>query len=129
MRSPLPSLMISSRGHRYALPMVNVLELLRIPADQVKERIEKVGDADVVRLRQELLPTVNLRDILGHDQPSASDDQDSPDPSEGVTQSQAMSIVVVSAGSFKYGLIVDQLHDSEEIVVKPLDHHLKKCKN
>jgi len=123
----IPSLMISSRGYRYALPMVNVLELLRIPADQIKERIEKVGDANVVRLRQELLPTVNLRDILDHDALHSPDGQGSQEASE-TAESQAMNIVVVSAGSFKYGLIVDKLHDSEEIVVKPLDHHLKKCR-
>jgi two-component system chemotaxis sensor kinase CheA len=124
----IPSLMISSRGHRYALPMVNVLELLRIPADQIAERIEKVGDAEVVRLRQELLPTVNLHDILDCDPPPSSDEHSPPDASETTLKGQAMNIVVVSAGSFKYGLIVDKLHDSEEIVVKPLDHHLKKCK-
>ncbi|RLB90002.1 MAG: hybrid sensor histidine kinase/response regulator, partial [Deltaproteobacteria bacterium] len=39
----------------------------------------------------------------------------------------AINIAVVSAGAFKYGLIVDQLHDSEEIVVKPVGRHLKKC--
>ena len=71
---------------------------------------------------------VNLRDILGDDLADALDDQDSRDAAGDTPQSQPMSIVVVSAGSFKYGLIVDQLHDSEEIVVKPLDHHLKKCR-
>lgn len=124
----IPSLMISSRGYRYALPMANVLELLRIPADQIAERIEKVGDAEVVRLRQELLPTVNLRDLLGQDAVYPPDASVGPEASHPPTESQAMNIVVVSAGSFKYGLIVDELHDSEEIVVKPLDHHLKKCK-
>ncbi|HRF91267.1 MAG TPA: chemotaxis protein CheW, partial [Desulfobacter postgatei] len=39
----------------------------------------------------------------------------------------AINIAVVSAGAFKYGLVVDQLHDSEEIVVKPVGRHLKKC--
>ncbi|MCP4646765.1 MAG: hybrid sensor histidine kinase/response regulator, partial [bacterium] len=40
----------------------------------------------------------------------------------------ALNIVVVSTGSMKYGLVVDQLLDSEEIVVKPLGRHLKQCK-
>jgi two-component system, chemotaxis family, sensor kinase CheA len=117
----IPSLMISCRGQRYALPMVNVVELLRIPADQVKDRIEKVGDAEVVRLRQELLPVLSLKKLL-----------ESSEPKEGTgpasVASRAMNIVVVSAGPFKYGLIVDELHDSEEIVVKPLDQHLKKIR-
>ena len=124
----IPSLMISSEHQRYALPMVNVVELLRIPAKQIQERIEKVGEAEVVRLRSELLPIISLKQLLA-DEPTIpvtiakSDEQD-----ESVKDSsRAMNIVVVSAGSFKYGLIVDELHDSEEIVVKPLDQHLKKC--
>jgi two-component system, chemotaxis family, sensor kinase CheA len=40
----------------------------------------------------------------------------------------ALNIVVVSTGAMKYGLVVDHLHDSEEIVVKPLGRDLKKCK-
>jgi two-component system chemotaxis sensor kinase CheA len=39
-----------------------------------------------------------------------------------------VNIVVVSSGIFKYGLVVDKLHDSEEIVIKPLGRHLKHCK-
>ena len=39
-----------------------------------------------------------------------------------------LNIVVVSTGAMKYGLVVDQLHDSEEIVIKPLGCHLQQCK-
>jgi len=109
------------------VPMVNVVELLRIPAHQIKDRIEKVGDAEVVRLRQELLPIMNLPRLL--DLEPQERDEPSPSPSEEkVASTKAMNVVVVSAGSFKYGLIVDELHDSEEIVVKPLDQHLKKIR-
>jgi two-component system chemotaxis sensor kinase CheA len=40
----------------------------------------------------------------------------------------ALNIVVVSTGAMKYGLIVDRLQDSEEIVIKPLGRHLQNCK-
>ncbi|MFC1763652.1 chemotaxis protein CheW [Planctomycetota bacterium] len=122
----IPSLMISTNEQRYALPMVNVVELLRIPAKQIKERIEQVADAEVVRLRQELLPILSLRKLLAENldlEPDTETERET-----ALATGRAMNIVVVSAGSFKYGLVVDQLHDSEEIVVKPLDQYLKKCR-
>ena len=60
----IPSQIISSEGERFAIPQMNLEELLRIPAGSVKDRIERVGDAQVVRLRGNLLPLVRLADIL-----------------------------------------------------------------
>jgi len=158
----IPSQITAVGNERYALPQVNLDELLRIPASQVKEKIEKVGDAAVVRLRGELLPLLNLSEMLGIEK-SYTDPKDQEekqdrrknladrrskthltmaDAAEDKTQddlverdkkdrryhaASAMNIAVVSAGAFKYGLVVDQLHDSEEIVVKPVGRHLKKC--
>ena len=56
----IPSQITSVGDDRYAVPQINLDELLRIPVDQIKEKIEKIGDADVVRLRGELLPLLNL---------------------------------------------------------------------
>ena len=181
----IPSQLISAGGERYAIPQVNLEELFRIPADQVKNRIEKVGDAEVVRLRGNLLPLIRLADVididrtyidireknqmkdrridiadrrskkspLKNDIPSQKgiqsdmDEQigepilaDESTPSESLNDnrkqnadrryhaSSAVNIVVVYTGALKYGLVVDELHDSEEIVVKPLGRHLKHCK-
>jgi len=160
----IPSQIMRMGGERYAVPQVNLNELLRIPAGEIKDRIETVGDASVVRLRGELLPLLDLARILGIDK-SYSDPhtgQDLPDrchviedrrsirprtaDAGGVTAFEApkgelsprqksdrrtscksaVNIAVVSAGAFKYGMVVDQLLDSEEIVVKPVGRHLKK---
>lgn len=158
----IPSQITSVGNERYAVPQVNLNELLRIPASQIKEKIEKVGDAEVVRLRGELLPLLNLADMLGIERtfvdPETGEERedrrirlsdrrsrvhipekapDSGDKTEGETKrakgdrryhaASAINIAVVSAGAFKSGLVVDQLHDSEEIVVKPVGRHLKKC--
>ncbi len=161
----IPSQIISVGKEQYAVPQVNLDELLRIPAAQVKNRIEKVGNADVVRLRGNLLPLLNLTKVLGikksfvHpedrseylDRRSNLADRRSPkydSPEEAIVEidtdekntederskpdrryhaASAINIAVVSAGSYKYGLVVDELRDSEEIVVKPLGRHLKKC--
>ncbi len=161
----IPSQIISVGKEQYAVPQVNLDELLRIPAAQVKEKIEKVGDADVVRLRGNLLPLLNLSEVLGikktyvhpddnvehEDRRTAISDRRSfqmnasgrpldgqerdSDAQQNERQgkdrryhaSSAINIAVVSAGSYKYGLVVDELKDSEEIVVKPLGRHLKRC--
>ncbi len=167
----IPSQIIVTGAERYAIPQVNMEELLRIPPGQVKEKIEKVGDADVVRLRGKLLPLIRLADVIGVEQTyldpeekALKNDQrvniadrrsrQSPietENSQSETEARklpanntqhpdrkqddrryhaesALNIVVVSAGTFKYGLIVDKLLDSEEIVVKPLGRHLKQCR-
>jgi len=61
----IPSQIIVTEGERYAIPQVNLVELIRIPAEQVKNRIELVGGAEVVRLRSSLLPLVRLSDVIG----------------------------------------------------------------
>jgi two-component system, chemotaxis family, sensor kinase CheA len=61
----IPCQIVVTGGERYAIPQVNLEELLRIPANQVGRRIERVGDADVVRLRGNLLPLIRLSDIIG----------------------------------------------------------------
>ncbi len=164
----IPSQIVRTGGERYAIPQANLEELLRIPAAQVKKRIERVGDAEVIRLRGNLLPLIKLSTVLSidatyedshsgellHDrreniadrrskksplfnsnQRGQSDQQPFEDVQhkrEGGERRQApastLNIIVVSTGAMKYGLIVDQLHDSEEIVIKPLGCHLQRCR-
>ncbi|MFO7726692.1 MAG: chemotaxis protein CheW, partial [Desulfonatronovibrio sp.] len=153
----IPSLLISIGNERFAIPQVNVDELIQIPASLVPERIEKVGDAQVLILRGELIPLMNLAETLqlerqnkiprssskvtsinsvktNHENEQQGDletqppDAKPPKESDPVQEdSYDVDIVVVSAGSFKYGLVVDELHESVEIVVKPLGRHLKSC--
>ena len=61
----IPSLVVSVNNDRFAIPQISVVELLRIRADKVKERIEVIGDAEVLVLRDELIPIVRFADILG----------------------------------------------------------------
>jgi two-component system, chemotaxis family, sensor kinase CheA len=151
----IPSLLVSIEGERYAIPQVNLVELVRIPAAAVKGKIENVGGASVMRLRGELLPLVRVSDILGvrrtfADQQTNENKDDrrknlwdrrddgstfsSPDAEKRsskdrrISHAGAINIVVVAAGEFKYGLIVDKLLDSAEIVVKPLGYHLCDCR-
>jgi two-component system chemotaxis sensor kinase CheA len=127
----IPSQITVVGEERYAIPQVNLSELLRIPAAEVKDRVERVGDAQVVRLRGELLPLLDLARVLGIEKTDCGPHTGGtkPDGRETLCQSRAsvVNIAVVSVGTFKYGLVVDELLDSEEIVVKPMGRHLKQC--
>src|SRR5262249_52457819 len=61
----IPSLLVSVGGERFAIPQVNVAELIRLRREQVKERIEIIGKAEVLRLRGKLIPIVHLANVLG----------------------------------------------------------------
>lgn len=61
----IASQLVCVEGHRFAIPQVHVEELIRIPAHQIKHRIEVIGNAEVLRLRGDLLPIVRLSDLLG----------------------------------------------------------------
>lgn len=106
----IPSLLVSEGGFRFAIPQVNVSELIRIPAGQLAGRMDRAGDRPVLLLRDRLVPLVYLRDIFGH----------SSAPPAG-----ACHIVLVDSGAIQYGLVVEALHDTVEIVVKPLGRHLQ----
>lgn len=156
----MPSLLLESGGERFAIPQVHILELVRIKASQVKERIERLGDAAVLRLRGDLLPLVRLSDVLQMDSFYLDSDTGEMRPNRreniadrrsrelGATTedkevledhrahedrrnapSSLTHIAVVSSGNERYGIVVDSLLDSEEIVVKPLGYHLKDCKH
>jgi two-component system chemotaxis sensor kinase CheA len=107
----IPSLLVSDSGQRIAIPQVSVGELIRIPADKVAERIDRAGDAEVVLLRDRLVPLIYLAEALG-----------SPRSKRGA---KALNIVLVDTGTFEYGLVVEDLHDTVEIVVKPMGRHLQ----
>ena len=61
----IPSLLVSDGGERFAIPQVSVGELIRIPAAQMAERTDRVGDAEVLNVRDRLVPLVHLADALG----------------------------------------------------------------
>jgi two-component system, chemotaxis family, sensor kinase CheA len=61
----IPSLVVSVNGERFAIPQISVVELLRIRVDKIKERVKVIGDAEVLLLRDELIPIVRLADVLG----------------------------------------------------------------
>ena len=113
----IPALIVTSCGDQYAIPQVNLLELIRLDGEQAQSSIEKVMDAPVYRLRGNLLPLVYLSELLGLKSvsPHAGDDY----------ESDTVNVVILQADDRQFGLVVDEINDTQEIVVKPLGILLK----
>jgi len=111
------ALIVECAGDRFAIPQISVLELVRSSAKS-ETRIEMVKDAAVLRLRDRLLPLVSLRELLGLEDLSDNGAEDS-DAAEGEVADDAF-IVVTQVGAQSFGIIVDRVFDTEEIVVKPV---------
>jgi two-component system chemotaxis sensor kinase CheA len=105
----IPALVVWAGGYRYAIPQVNLLELVRLAGDQAKNSVETVQGAPVYRLRGRLLPLVDLREQL--DLPAI--------------ERPTTYIAVLQADNRQFGLVVDEIKDTEEIVVKPLGKQLR----
>jgi two-component system chemotaxis sensor kinase CheA len=110
----IPVLIVKSAEQRFAIPQVNLEELVMLQSENGKRAgIEVVHGAEVHRLRGELLPLLRLNNIL---KLSAQEESE-----QGNT-----NIVVLSAGPLRFGLIVDHVGDTEEIVVKSISKHVKQ---
>jgi two-component system chemotaxis sensor kinase CheA len=113
----IPALIVETGGERYAIPQVSLLELVRIEAADVSRSIETIHGAPVYRLRGKLLPLVSLaQELASPDERAAL----APTATEG-----PVNIVVLRADDRQFGLIVEHVSDTAEIVVKPLERHLK----
>src|SRR5207237_8770716 len=98
------------------IPQVSLLELGRVEGEAARRRIEQIRGRALYRLRGELLPLVELDRILGG--------APAPPPAPGVDP--VVNIVVLQADGRQFGLVVPEVNDTEEIVVKPLARQLER---
>lgn len=108
----IPALIVHSASDRFAIPQVNLLELVRLENHMLHDHLETIQDTHVLRLRDDLVPLVSLDTLLGH-------------ASRPLFEREALYVVVVQADERRFGLVVDHIEDTEEIVVKPLNALLK----
>ena len=106
----IPGLVIASGGERFVIPQVSLLELIRLEGDSSEKHIEHVHGTPVYRRRGSLLPIAYLNQALGL---------------KSAERSDAVSMVVLQAEDRQFGLVVDGINDTQEIVVKPLGKQLK----
>ncbi len=159
----IPALIVSVAQERFAIPQINVEELLRIRGEERHSRIEVIGGTEVLVLRDCILPLLSLAEfldvqstfkdaggVLREDQRKRLADRRSPRHplseetavevstttvessrhSKGRRRSaaSALEIAVVTTGTFRYGIVVESFHNTEEIVVKPLGRDLKESR-
>ncbi|MBZ6079413.1 hybrid sensor histidine kinase/response regulator [Microvirga puerhi] len=103
------ALIVASKDHRYAIPQVAVLELVRVTPGS-EHAIERINGTPVLRLRDRLLPIIPLSKVL-----STSSEED---VNEGF-------VVVTQVGRQRFGILVDGVFHTEEIVVKPMSSKLR----
>jgi two-component system chemotaxis sensor kinase CheA len=105
----IPGLVVAQGAERFVLPQANLIELVRLVAGGSRMRgasadVKLVAGAPVLRLRGRLLPLVFLAGLLG----------------SGAAAERAGTVAVLQAGDRRFGLVVGEVRDVEEIVVKPL---------
>ncbi len=100
------ALIVEAGGERFAIPQISVIELVRATANS-DHQIEHINGAPFLRLRNRLLPLVNLQDLLRIGTTDAK-------------KADEAFIVVTQVGKHTFGIIVDRVFDTEEIVVKPV---------
>ena len=115
----IPGLVVRSGDERFVIPQVSLIELVRIDGDPTRTGIEMVHGVPVYRLRGRLLPLV----YLDRELKIAKETSCGAAVADGVS-----NMVVLQADGRQFGLIVDEIKDTEEIVVKPLDRRLKGLK-
>ncbi len=152
------ALIVECAGERFAIPQISVLELVRA-SDDSEHRIEEIHGTPVLRLRNRLLPLLQLRDILGlggassgllaeavtetvveaaeetvedagEEVAAAQADgaiEDAAEAAGGAVNQEAF-IVVAQVGIYRFGIVVDRVFDTEEIVVKPVAPLLRHVK-
>ena len=106
----IPALIITTAGERYAIPQVNLVELVRLDGDRSKKSIEFIQGTPVYRLRSNLLPIIYLNNELQE---------------RKLEESDSTNIVVLHADNSQFGMVVEGIIGTEEIVVKPLSKQLK----
>lgn len=100
------ALIVECASERFAVPQISVIELVRAASDS-EHKIERINGAPVLRLRNRLLPLVSLQNLLKLGKAEDDDKRET-------------FIVVSQVGNYTFGIIVDRVFDTEEIVVKPV---------
>lgn len=108
------ALIVESCGQRFAIPQLSVVELVRTH-ENADHRIEMINDTPVLRLRNKLLPLITLGKLLNLEVAGEEEKDDD----------ENLFVVVIQVGPQCFGIVVDSVFDTEEIVVKPMSAMLR----
>lgn len=105
----IPALLVGVESELFALPQNCVVELVRVPSENTSA-FETLQGLPLYRLRESLIPVVSLRGLLGLTRKSVN---------------TATTLVICQAGGSRYGVVVDEVIDTQEIVVKPVGRRVR----
>ena len=149
----VPALIVAVEGTCFAIHQINIEEVVWLHGQDVYQMIQRVDQQEVYWLRGKLLPILRLADVLGMEPTYQANGEDEPrsdrrrgESNRRVSQPDteaderrdgrvdrrtsprnSVYVVVVKLGSERFGLVVDTVIDTEEIVVKPLHAQLEGC--
>jgi len=142
---------IGSGGARFAVPRVNIKEVIYLEPGQIQKQVQNIAGSEIIRLRDELLPVLRLRNVLniqtyirtpesekdleekrkaiadrrGDKKNTSSEDKRLAKNDRRKRQWDATYVMILKLGSNRFGLCVDELYDIEEVVVEPLNQYIK----
>ncbi len=148
------AVILKSESEDFAIPQSNIEEIVCIKEHEMASKLERVGQYQIYRLRGKLLPVIRLADILNLERTFLDEEgQPQQDRRKNLADRRSRSkveqtdqarraegerrrnpgktqfITVLRVGVHQYGLLVDQIKDVEEIVVKPLSSFVKEIKS
>ncbi|HMZ57480.1 MAG TPA: chemotaxis protein CheA, partial [Leptospiraceae bacterium] len=106
----IPALIINCGGYKFAIPQTSLLEIVELSSEKLNTEIRKIHESYVYHLREEFLTVIFLDELLKLPEKK---------------QNSVSSIIIVQSENQKFGIIVDEALDTEEIVVKPLGKHVQ----
>lgn len=110
----IPSIILTVSGHQFALPQANLQEIVRIVAGDNRRRIEYIQNQRVLRLRGKVIPVMHLAEVVGL-------------PVRSKEDSRVARVLILKSAMEVFGLLVDEIHDREDILVKPAPSYLKSA--
>lgn len=113
----VPAMIVRVKAEFYTIPQIKLKELIRIEENSHNYKIEKLQGKDVFRLRGELIPLISFQQIIDNEN-SNTDDK----------KKEVINVVILQEGIHYFGLIVDEICDTADIVIKPLASFLKTSK-
>lgn len=119
------ALIVECASERFAIPQISVVELVRAGGSQSEHSVERLNGTPVLRLRERLLPLVSLRHQLKLGGEAKVELVDGEEAVDSWSEDEDAFIVVTQVGNYTFGIIVDRVFDTEEIVVKPVSPILR----
>ncbi|NRA45221.1 MAG: chemotaxis protein CheA [Oligoflexales bacterium] len=132
----IPCLVVTCLSQVFAIPQVNLEELIGLTEKEAFTKIDYVGHREVFRVRDSLLPLIRLQEVLENKNPFTEHDYFDLMKKNQLYQKQVLDrkknlrekmffFVVLKAGNERFGLVVDEIKGTEEVVISPMHSSIK----